>query len=85
MKDKGIEVCKIKFENFEHVKQFCQMVLNFASDIYLCSDNYVMDAKSIMGVYSLDTSLQFILTINEHKKGDEDDLYKLVHKYGYAI
>ena len=84
MREKEFEVCEINFGGcFEKVKHFCQLVTNFSSNIYLKSETHAIDAKSIMGVFSLDTTKDFRLTVD--RPDEIDDLYKLVHKYGYVV
>ncbi|MFA5341027.1 MAG: HPr family phosphocarrier protein [Clostridia bacterium] len=46
----------IKFLSISDVKEFADMVSAFDYDIDLVSGRYVVDAKSIMGIFSLDLS-----------------------------
>jgi phosphotransferase system HPr-like phosphotransfer protein len=44
----------IKFNSISEVKDFVDIVTGFNYDIDLVSGRYVIDAKSIMGIFSLD-------------------------------
>ena len=46
----------IKFLSISDVKEFADIVSAFDYDIDLVSGRYVVDAKSIMGIFSLDLS-----------------------------
>lgn len=45
---------KIKFGSFQSVSDFVNIVSRFEFDVELVSGRYTVDAKSIMGLYSLD-------------------------------
>ncbi len=45
---------KIKLSTIEEVRKFVNIVCSYEGDIDLKSGRYVVDAKSIMGIFSLD-------------------------------
>ena len=45
---------KIRLSSIEDVRNFVEVVRQFEGDIDLSSGRYVVDAKSIMGIFSLD-------------------------------
>ena len=47
---------KISLEMAQKVKDFVKIVQDYPYEILLKSDNYVVDAKSILGIFSLDLS-----------------------------
>ena len=47
---------QIYINSIDTVKDFASSVIKFQSDIDLVSGRYVVDAKSIMGIFSLDLS-----------------------------
>lgn len=52
----------------QNLKQFVQVTQSFESDIDLKKDNYIVDAKSVLGITSLDFSNSVevkIITSNE--------------------
>ena len=46
----------IKLETINDVKNFVSAVTTFECDFDIVADRYVVDAKSIMGIFSLDLS-----------------------------
>ena len=57
----------------EHVKEFVSIVAKYPYDIDLRSGRFVVDAKSILGIFSLDLSKPIIL---EAHSDDCDALLK---------
>ena len=47
---------KILLSSINDVKKFVNVVSKYDFDVDLTSDRYVVDAKSIMGIFSLDLS-----------------------------
>lgn len=64
---------KIKLDTFDKIKKFINIVQKFESDIDLVSGRYVIDAKSIMGIFSLDLSKPIDIVVHETKGMDEID------------
>lgn len=44
----------VLLSNIEDVKDFCNIVSGYAFDTELASGKYIVNAKSIMGIFSLD-------------------------------
>ena len=44
----------IRLSTIEDIRNFVSTVIGFDFEIDLCSGRYVVDAKSIMGIFSLD-------------------------------
>lgn len=59
---------KININSIDKVKSFVNTVTKFDNDFDLVAGRYVIDAKSIMGIFSLDLSQDLELTI----QNDED-------------
>ena len=58
---------KIKLE-YEDLKEFIQITTSFESNIDMIKDRYVIDAKSLLGVLSLDftqSTMVVIHSVNE--------------------
>ena len=55
---------QISLNSIEKVKSFVNDVTRFDSDFDLVSGRYVIDAKSIMGIFSLDLSKPISLNIH---------------------
>lgn len=80
-----VEVCKIKLMGTEDVKNFCNIVSGFESDLFLCHGHYVIDAKSIMGVVSLDGTKDLSLKIIEKAENENEQIKNLMIDYGYLV
>ena len=56
----------IKLNSIDTVRDFVNTVNRFHSDFDPISGRYVIDAKSIMGIFSLDLSKPLTLEVHEH-------------------
>lgn len=54
---------KISLEMAQRVKEFVNITQNYPFEILLKSGKYVVDAKSILGIFSLDLSQPIIVEI----------------------
>ncbi len=54
---------KISLEMAQKVKDFVKIVQDYPYEILLKSDKYVVDAKSILGIFSLDLSKPLVVEI----------------------
>lgn len=63
----------IQLKSINDVKDFVRLVNNFPYDVDLTSGRYIVDAKSIMGIFSLDLTKPIEVEIH----GDDgEDLRK---------
>lgn len=62
---------KIDLKSIKSVKEFVNITNNFIGDVTLKSDRYVVDGKSIMGIFSLDLSKPIEVEITPAEKADE--------------
>ena len=67
-----MKTVKIRLSSIEAVRNFVEIVRKFEGDIDLSSGRYIVDAKSIMGIFSLD--LMNPITLTAHS----DDCDKLL-------
>ena len=66
-----MKTVKISLNSIDKVKAFVNDVTNFNTDFDLVSGRYVIDAKSIMGIFSLDLSKPIDLNIHSENNIDE--------------
>ena len=66
---------KIKLDEVNKVKEFLNVSKTFPSKILITSDIYKVDAKSIMGIFSLDLSKPIELTYDA-KYNFFDNIFK---------
>ncbi len=60
-----MKTIKVSLNSIDKVKVFVNSVSKYDSDFDLISGRYVIDAKSIMGIFSLDLSKPIELTIHD--------------------
>lgn len=65
---KTVEIC---LDSIDKVKAFVNEINRFDTDFDLISGRYVIDAKSIMGIFSLDLSKPITLTIHGNDNNEE--------------
>ena len=59
-----VKTVSISLNSIDKVKSFVNEISNFPNDFDLVSGRYVIDAKSIMGIFSLDLSKPINLNIH---------------------
>ena len=59
-----MKTCEIMLSSIEDVKKFVNLVNTYEFDVDLVSGRYVVDAKSIMGIFSLDLLSPVEMTIH---------------------
>ncbi|HIY78507.1 MAG TPA: HPr family phosphocarrier protein [Candidatus Borkfalkia excrementavium] len=69
---------KISLQMAQNVKEFVKIVQDYPFEIDLKSDKYVVDAKSILGIFSLDLSKPLIVEIHSDNC---DDLLAALKKF----
>ena len=62
---------QISLNSIDKVKSFVNDLTKFDADFDLVSGRYVIDAKSIMGIFSLDLSKPINLNIHGDKEIDQ--------------
>ena len=70
-----MKTVKISLNSIDKVKSFVNEIAQFDYDFDLISGRYVIDAKSIMGIFSLDLSKP--ITLNVHTDQTDEVLEKL--------
>ena len=68
----------IKLNSINHVKTFVNTVNKYDFDVDLTSGRYVVDAKSIMGIFSLDLSKAIKVEVYSD---DIDDFMKEMQEF----
>ncbi len=66
-----MKASKIQLVSINDVKEFVSKISQFNCDIDLISGRYVVDAKSIMGIFSLDLSKPIDIEIHNDNYYDE--------------
>ena len=66
-----MKTVQISLNSIDKVKSFVNAISQFEFDFDLISGRYVIDAKSIMGIFSLDLSKPIDLNIHVEDNVDE--------------
>ncbi|MBQ5446632.1 MAG: HPr family phosphocarrier protein [Lachnospiraceae bacterium] len=74
-----MKTVKICLNSIDKVKAFVNDITKFDSDFDLVSGRYVIDAKSIMGIFSLDLSKD--IDLNIHAEDNIDDVLAVLKPY----
>ena len=56
---------QIRLDSIDKIRDFVNTVNRFKTDFDLSSGRYIIDAKSIMGIFSIDLSRERTLTIHD--------------------
>jgi len=74
-----MKTIQISLNSIDKVKAFVNDITKFDNDFDLVSGRYVIDAKSIMGIFSLDLSKPIDLSI--HAEENLDEILELLKPY----
>ena len=74
-----MKTAKISLNSIDKVKAFVNEISKFDCDFDLVSGRYVIDAKSIMGIFSLDLSKP--VELMAHCKDDGADFLQKIGKF----
>ena len=69
----------ISLNSIDKVKAFVNEITKFENDFDLVSGRYVIDAKSIMGIFSLDLSKP--IELNIHSETNVDKILEVLSPY----
>lgn len=74
-----MKTVKISLNSIDKVKAFVNDISKFDVDFDLVSGRYVIDAKSIMGIFSLDLSKD--IDLNIHADSDVNAILSVLSPY----
>ena len=74
-----MKTVQISLNSIDKVKSFVNEITKYDNDFDLVSGRYVIDAKSIMGIFSLDLSKP--IDLNIHADSNLDDILAALNSY----
>ncbi|MCB7303751.1 HPr family phosphocarrier protein [Bariatricus massiliensis] len=74
-----MKTVQISLNSIDKVKSFVNDITKFDTEFDLVSGRYVIDAKSIMGIFSLDLSKP--IDLNIHADNNLDEIMTLLSPY----
>lgn len=72
---------KVNLDSVEKAKEFVRLTSKTELDVDLVSSRYVIDAKSIMGIFSLDLSRILDLQVHADNEDDAAEYLKSIDKF----
>ena len=75
----SLKTIKISLNSIDKVKTFVNVINRFDAEFDLVSGRYVIDAKSIMGIFSLDISKP--IDLNIHNADNLDEIMEQLQPY----
>ena len=70
---------KIKLTDMQAIREFVKAVVLLPYDVDLVQGRYIVDAKSIMGIFSLDLSKP--IDLNIYAEGDAEEILTVLAPY----
>ena len=74
-----MKTIQISLNSIDKVKSFVNDITKFDNDFDLVSGRYVIDAKSIMGIFSLDLSKP--IDLNIHAEENIETILEILKQY----
>lgn len=74
-----MKTVQISLNSIDKVKSFVNDITKFSNDFDLVSGRYVIDAKSIIGIFSLDLSKP--IDLNIHAEDNIDEIMNVLSAY----
>lgn len=73
-----LEILDVNLNSIDKVKKFVNVTNQFDFNVYITQGRYVIDAKSIMGIFSLDLTDTLCVQIDTNDETDSGEfLYKM--------
>jgi len=74
---------QVNLNSIEKVRKFVRMMSEIEDNIDLVSGRYIVDAKSLLGVFSLDLSKPIKLEFNGSR--NEESIKKTLQEFDYEL
>lgn len=72
---------KISLCTIERVKEFCNITTRIEPDMEIIAGRYIIDAKSIMGIFSIDLSKNLTLRIRSTDENECKEIKEKLKKF----
>jgi hypothetical protein len=75
----------IMIHTINSVKEFCEIVIGYSNvEVMVMSGRYIIDGKSIMGLFSIDITKVLSCEIEGNNPEELDEIYEKLKAKGYA-
>lgn len=75
----------INLRNIDGVKLFSRLMDKVGCEVDICSGRYVIDAKSIMGLYTLSLNKDVTLVIHNRTPEEVDKIHQMMKDNGFLV
>lgn len=72
---------KIQINTIDKVKEFVKVINTFEGNVDIIQGRYVIDAKSIMGIFSLNLTEPLYLHLQNFNVADHNKILELVKEF----
>lgn len=80
-----MNMVKVQFRGLESVKNFVNILTHFNNEFDIVDQRYVIDAKSIMGLFSLDLTRPLDLKIYSEDEDEINQIIAALDDYNYIV
>lgn len=83
-KEKGIILMKtytITLNQIDKIRKFNEQILSFESDIDITKGRYIIDAKSLIGLFTIDLAEPFNVVIHSDDKDELEKFDKFIQEF----
>ena len=80
-----MNMVKVQFRGLESVKNFVNILTHFNNEFDIVDQKYVIDAKSIMGLFSLDLTRPLDLKIYSEDEDEINQIIATLDDYNYIV
>ncbi len=80
-----MNMIKVQFRGLDSVKNFVNILSQFACDFDIVDKRYVIDAKSIMGLFSLDLTHPLDLKIYSEDEAVVKSVIESLDDFNYVV
>ena len=75
------EMCKVMLNSIDKVKRFVNITSRVDGDVFLQSGRYIIDAKSIMGIFSIDLTKPLEMSFEKCSDEERDNYLKKIQEF----
>lgn len=75
------EMCKVMLNSIDKVKRFVNITSRVDGDVFLQSGRYIIDAKSIMGIFSIDLTKPLEMSFEKCSDEERDNYLKRIQEF----
>lgn len=75
----------IQLKSIAEVKNFCNLASELYGDVDVKSEKYIVNGKSIMGLFSLDLTKPLEVTVHEVIPSEKEQFESQLRNYKYTI